>query len=629
LLGIAILLAGVGGVHAQESQAVFAKVSNSIFLVEMRSPDGKVLGTGTAFLVAPRQLVTNAHVVNEGVCGLRIGPARLPCNVVRLDSKADLALISIDGDLVATSLALATTNPAPGSTVYVISNPLGMERTISQGLFSGTRTVGGNDLMQLSAPVSPGSSGGPVLDGTGKVVGVVVGSLTEGQLVNFAVPAETVHAFVTATGGLASFSEVTARITEIEARLNALTYSDEKDSPWQRASAERRLMLKEAFSLAKTADHFLAVAQKAQWLDEELAISATRKATSIAPSKYDAAVLLADLLTTRAINLPEGQLRAQVLAEALGSAQRAMAGIGSTEQTLYTLGRVHSARGQSLEAYGALSKAASLSDGQTGRVLELLCLTALELRRTGDAEKWLTAVLRHPDTDVLSISIFAWQLKEHEAYAFSGRAYDQAAALADARGVNSASHWCSAAEVWWFADDLDEALGSARQCIRVGRANERLREEVAFAYYVTAAIQLERGVNDDALINGRQAVELDNSRGSFFALLSKILDKHARYLEAVDAAKTAIRLTEGKHASSHFALGSALFALERWTEAADAFERAARLEPTEPGATYNAALCHKNLGHRLDAIQWLEETLRRKPDAQLREKTERLLKTLK
>src|SRR5205814_3847452 len=79
-----------------------------------------------------------------------------------------------------------------GDAVYAIGNPIGLEGTFSQGVVSGVRAFGSDRLLQITAPISPGSSGGPVLDQTGTVVGVSVMSIVTGQNLNFAIPSEYV-----------------------------------------------------------------------------------------------------------------------------------------------------------------------------------------------------------------------------------------------------------------------------------------------------------------------------------------------------------------------------------------------------------------------------------------------------
>jgi hypothetical protein len=75
-----------------------------------------------------------------------------------------------------------------GDPVYAVGNPEGWEGTFSQGLVSGIRHVDADTILQITAPISPGSSGGPVLNSQGSVVGIAVATFTEGQNLNFAVP---------------------------------------------------------------------------------------------------------------------------------------------------------------------------------------------------------------------------------------------------------------------------------------------------------------------------------------------------------------------------------------------------------------------------------------------------------
>ena len=75
-----------------------------------------------------------------------------------------------------------------GETVYAIGSPVGLEGTFSNGIVSGFRNVGEQRLIQITAPISPGSSGGPVTNSKGAVVGVAVATLKDGQNLNFAVP---------------------------------------------------------------------------------------------------------------------------------------------------------------------------------------------------------------------------------------------------------------------------------------------------------------------------------------------------------------------------------------------------------------------------------------------------------
>lgn len=121
-------------------------------------------------------LVTNFHVVADavahGVTTVDVVRAdkTIAGAIVRVDPIDDLALVHVDQSLVA--LHPAPARPQLGTTVMVVGSPLGLGGTISIGLVSGFRSIGGSDYVQFSAPISPGNSGGPVVDSSGRVIGV-------------------------------------------------------------------------------------------------------------------------------------------------------------------------------------------------------------------------------------------------------------------------------------------------------------------------------------------------------------------------------------------------------------------------------------------------------------------------
>jgi S1-C subfamily serine protease len=163
----------------------------SVVLLAMSDSNGQPLCIGSGFFVSDDVVATNAHVIQ----GAGSGSAKLVgqnqtfqvLGVLAVDAHADLALLKVSGK--APSLGLGR-GPAPavGDHIYVIGNPLGLEGTFSEGIVSGVRTTGTDSLIQMTAPISPGSSGGPVMDAAGEVVGVAVATFKEGQNLNLAVP---------------------------------------------------------------------------------------------------------------------------------------------------------------------------------------------------------------------------------------------------------------------------------------------------------------------------------------------------------------------------------------------------------------------------------------------------------
>jgi serine protease Do len=142
---------------AQENDSakkVYKSSQESVFLVYLNDSDGKTTALGSAFLVAPRTLITNAHVVDAGSPVLAVGPVRIPLTIIRKDTVNDLALLTVSVDLASPILPLASQEPSPGEQVFAIGNPEGLEKTISQGIVSGKRIIDGNALLQITSHIA-------------------------------------------------------------------------------------------------------------------------------------------------------------------------------------------------------------------------------------------------------------------------------------------------------------------------------------------------------------------------------------------------------------------------------------------------------------------------------------------
>ena len=97
-----------------------------------------------------------------------------------------------------------------GETVYAVGNPRGLEGTFSDGIISSIRPVGSDKLIQITAPLSPGSSGGPVLNRRGEVIGVSVLTIRDGQNLNFAIPSNYLRTLHTKIEYVKSLSQAKA-----------------------------------------------------------------------------------------------------------------------------------------------------------------------------------------------------------------------------------------------------------------------------------------------------------------------------------------------------------------------------------------------------------------------------------
>jgi serine protease Do len=161
---------------------------------------GRVIGYGSGFFINPRgHIITNYHVLSRAAkAEIKTFDGRqYPINqVLAADPKLDL--IKVTAALPAgppAYLSISPRRPRLGERVIVLGSPLGLDQTVSDGMVSGIRQLPGlGELVQISAPISPGSSGGPVLNVKGEVLGVARGFLSRGQNLNFAIPGNLILA---------------------------------------------------------------------------------------------------------------------------------------------------------------------------------------------------------------------------------------------------------------------------------------------------------------------------------------------------------------------------------------------------------------------------------------------------
>jgi len=149
------------------------------------------IGQGSGFVTTDGYVVTNHHVVEHSVRTMirAVGTDDIFVvdAVVAESRKNDLSLLSVKG-LNLPGLTIARdAGPSIADTIYAVGNPLGAEGTFSEGIVSSLRKNITPSQIQFTAPISPGSSGGPLLNEQGEVVGIVTQQIIGGQNLNFAV----------------------------------------------------------------------------------------------------------------------------------------------------------------------------------------------------------------------------------------------------------------------------------------------------------------------------------------------------------------------------------------------------------------------------------------------------------
>ncbi|MGH7823142.1 MAG: S1C family serine protease, partial [Candidatus Binatia bacterium] len=185
----------------------------SVVFIALRYPNRNRISEASGFVVERGVVATNFHVIDGTVSGdvnLVGNEDKHPIEgVVAADPQRDLALLSVPG-LDARPLPIEGGDQVSvGDKIFVVGNPNGLEGTFSDGLVSGKRSFKDFELLQITAPISSGSSGGPVLDVKGRVVGIAKGSWEKGQNLNFAIPVPVIRQLLADRGEMLQFAKVT------------------------------------------------------------------------------------------------------------------------------------------------------------------------------------------------------------------------------------------------------------------------------------------------------------------------------------------------------------------------------------------------------------------------------------
>lgn len=185
------VLAGAQGTDARSTAEIAARAVPATVTILALSNAGDTLGQGSGFFIrSSGVLLTNWHVMQGAVTAVVVRPNGERFTRVTFvdgDSALDVALLKVPGYELPVIETRADV-PAVGERVVAIGSPLGLSRTVTEGIVSATRMVNGHQLVQISAAISPGSSGGAVLDSRGRVFAVSTSYLAGGQQLNFAVP---------------------------------------------------------------------------------------------------------------------------------------------------------------------------------------------------------------------------------------------------------------------------------------------------------------------------------------------------------------------------------------------------------------------------------------------------------
>ena len=232
VLPVAIVMA-VAPARAQSASAAVRDAARHVVMLRGFDAAGRVTAQGSGFYFGPGRIATNYHVI-AGATTVRVigadGDTLAATTFAEVaDAELDLAILPApEGH--SGGLWLETLYPDVGDHVWAYGSPKGLAGTMTDGIVSAVRERSGRTVLQISAPISPGSSGGPVLNERGRVVGVTVSSVRGGQNLNFAVPGRELARLAARRGTRVDFPIGSPRQAAIE---NVVGPRPELPERWQ------------------------------------------------------------------------------------------------------------------------------------------------------------------------------------------------------------------------------------------------------------------------------------------------------------------------------------------------------------------------------------------------------------
>lgn len=210
-LAVGLVLSLASSSLAAQQGSAARQALPSVVTIRAYDAGGDPMGFGSGFFLRDGRVVTSSHVV-AGAEWVEVADQNgeflgsSPYAEV-VSTRSDLAILpslSVDRR----GLRISSERPRPGEDVWVVGSPEGLHGSVSAGVVSAVRSVEGREYLQITAPISSGSSGGPILDADGRVIGVVASYVTEGQNLNFGVPAGQLRALASSPSGKHAFGRM-------------------------------------------------------------------------------------------------------------------------------------------------------------------------------------------------------------------------------------------------------------------------------------------------------------------------------------------------------------------------------------------------------------------------------------
>ena len=186
--------------HVEKSFEELAQLASSVVLIAVHDSNGDTIGTGSGIMIGKKGFIlTNNHVAAGGLFySVKIeGDDEVyhTHEVIKYNSTTDLAVLRIQRELNPIPIYKGKKELVRGQKVVAIGSPLGLFNSVSDGIISGFRNINDVDMIQFTAPISHGSSGGAVLNMQGEIIGISTAGIDSGQNINLAIGYENIKLF--------------------------------------------------------------------------------------------------------------------------------------------------------------------------------------------------------------------------------------------------------------------------------------------------------------------------------------------------------------------------------------------------------------------------------------------------
>lgn len=502
------------------------KVAPSVVVVFAYDSGGALISQGSGFFLnSTAEIITNYHVM-RGAIRAEVknskGEIYSVKGIVAEDRASDLVRLAVSNSLTTTSYLLPSRKTSEvGEKVLVIGSPLGLEQTVSDGIVSAIREIPSHGrVIQISAPVSPGSSGSPVINMAGNVIGVVSFQLVDGQNLNFVTPIE--------------------KVTE----LNVTALRSLRD--WTLIASKQRSVLL----------HSLLSQALLKLLEEDYrgAISLYRQATASFPEAVEALWGL-------------GHCLAEVgrLSEALNAFERAILINPNNPEAYYEQAQFYSKiknidgeinaykqvirlEPRHWRAYSGLASAYSKTkDYNKAIIASLKCIATVPYNKKATAYLHLGAIYRNLGDRSNAIELYEQVLEFDSTGVSAYNAYSDLVHLYREIGSHQkAIHACkqmirldpeTLAGYYALAFTYEE-LGQYQQALEMCKRIHQINPDDSMAYTCFASIYEEQGEYDRAIAAYRQAILKDPQDGYIYLNLAMIyiqLERRDAALEVYEA----------------------------------------------------------------------------------------------